>query len=282
MRRASGGGIGMIVLLFVGYLLLKSCAGIDLGQIVAGGPGTGLDAPVERRIDPGTNIGSGTGANTGTGVAGDETDAFLSTILAETEDTWNRIFRDQLNAEYDEPVLNRFANSAPTGCGTGSAATGPFYCPADEDIYIDPTFFRTLARRFQAGGDFAQAYVIAHEVGHHVQQELGILGKFNAMRSRLSQREANAMSVRVELQADCFAGIWAADARNKGLLEEGDLEEAVNAAMQIGDDAIQERTQGYSDPHTFNHGTSEQRRAAFLAGFQSGGDLRACDTNIFG
>ena len=163
----------------------------------------------------------------------------------------------------------------------GSSATGPFYCPADSDVYLDTAFFRTLERQFGASGDFAKAYVIAHEVGHHVQNVIGVLPKFNGMRSQLSKAQENAMSVRVELQADCFAGIWAHNAERKGLLEPGDVEEALNAAMQIGDDAIQQRTQGYVVPESFNHGTSQQRRDWFTRGYRSG-RLADCDTKVFG
>jgi predicted metalloprotease len=208
--------------------------------------------------------------------ASDEMTQFVSTVLAETEDVWNGIFQAE-GLDYTEPTLVLFSRQVRSACGYASAASGPFYCPGDRKVYIDLAFYDQLERQFEAAGDFAQAYVLAHEVGHHVQNLTGILPKFNEMRQSMSQAEANQMSTRVELQADCFAGIWGHFTDQKGLLEQGDLEEALNAATQIGDDTLQRRTQGYVVPESFNHGTSEQRATWFNRGFQSG-KLADCDT----
>ncbi|MCT8266152.1 zinc metallopeptidase [Afifella sp. JA880] len=205
-----------------------------------------------------------------------EVDDFVATVLAETEDVWGDIFREA-GADYPEPTLVLFNDSVRSACGLAGRGAGPFYCPGDRKLYLDLSFFEELKRRFRAPGDFAQAYVIAHEVGHHVQNLTGVLSKVNEMRQGMSERAGNALSVRVELQADCYAGIWANRTRDKGLLEEGDLDEALNAATQIGDDMIQKRTQGYVVPEAFNHGSSEERRRWFRQGYQSG-DLDACDT----
>lgn len=208
--------------------------------------------------------------------ADDEHAAFISVVLAETEDVWNGIFQAE-GADYQEPTLVLFERGVQSACGFASSASGPFYCPGDRQVYIDLNFFDELATRFGASGDFAQAYVVAHEVGHHVQNLIGVLPRFNAARQSMSQEEQNAMSVRVELQADCFAGIWAHFTDQRGLIEQGDIEEALNAANQIGDDTIQQRTQGYVVPESFSHGTSEQRMTWFSRGFDSG-RLDQCDT----
>ncbi|ESR26915.1 KPN_02809 family neutral zinc metallopeptidase [Lutibaculum baratangense] len=208
--------------------------------------------------------------------AQDELSQFASVVLADTEDTWNRIF-ERMGEDYPEPTLVLFSGAVASACGSASSAVGPFYCGGDQRLYLDLDFFSELRRRFEAPGDFAQAYVIAHEVGHHVQNVLGILGRYQEVRRGLSESDANALSVRVELQADCFAGVWAHDTQQKGLLEEGDIDEALNAAAQIGDDAIQERTRGYVVPDSFNHGTSEQRARWFRTGLEQG-SLDACDT----
>ena len=170
-----------------------------------------------------------------------------------------------------------FSGSVQSACGFASAASGPFYCPGDRKVYLDMSFFDELAGKFDAAGDFAQAYVVAHEVGHHVQNLTGVLPRFNQQRQRMSEVEANQMSIRVELQADCYAGIWGKYTQQKGLLESGDLEEALNAATQIGDDTLQKRMQGYVVPESFNHGTSDQRRRWFKRGFDTG-RVDACDT----
>ena len=208
--------------------------------------------------------------------ANDDTTAFVRTILADTEDTWTDIFKAN-GQTYQDPTLVLFSGHVSSACGTASAAMGPFYCPNDRKVYLDTDFFRELQQRFHAAGDFAEAYVIAHEVGHHVQNLLGILPKFNQARQRMSEADANRMSVRVELQADCFAGVWGQHTQQKGILDSGDLEEALNAAQQIGDDTLQKETQGYVVPDSFNHGTSAQRVRWFKRGFDSG-DMKACDT----
>ncbi len=202
---------------------------------------------------------------------------FVSTILADTEDVWKDVFA-RGNASYAQPRLVLFRGATPTACGQGQSAMGPFYCPADQKVYIDLGFYETLKTRLGAPGDFAQAYVIAHEVGHHVQNLLGISAKMEQMRGRLSQAENNAMSVRLELQADCLAGVWAHHAQNaRQLLEQGDVEEAMNAAAKIGDDALQRGGGGAVVPESFTHGTSAQRQRWFANGLQNG-LVKGCDT----
>lgn len=259
---ARGGGISGIVILVVLFFALRAC-GIDPLQMLEGG-------------GPGPITGQQTQTAPDGSAPSDEMGRFVSVVLAETEDTWNGIFQAE-GRSYREPTLVLFSGQVRSACGFASAASGPFYCPTDSKVYLDTSFFDQLARRFQASGDFAQAYVIAHEVGHHVQNLIGVLPRFNQMRQSMSQAEANRMSVRVELQADCFAGIWAHYTAQKGLLEKGDIEEALNAAHQIGDDTLQRRTQGYVVPDSFNHGTSKQRATWFARGLQSG-QLSACDT----
>ncbi|MBX4859522.1 zinc metallopeptidase [Rhizobium sophorae] len=264
VRRAGGGlSIGTIIFLVVIYFIFKMM-GIDLLQVLDSG-GTTSGPGYEQSQSGGTRT-----------PANDEMTAFMRTVLAETEDTWQGIFQAQ-GQNYEEPRLVLFSGSTASACGSASSATGPFYCPSDHKVYLDTEFFQELSDRFGASGDFAEAYVIAHEVGHHVQNLLGILPKFNQARQRMSEADANKMSVRVELQADCFAGIWGKYTQQKGLLESGDLEEALNAAQQIGDDSLQKRSQGYVVPESFNHGTSEQRVKWFKRGFDSG-QLSACDT----
>ena len=209
--------------------------------------------------------------------ADDPMAAFVSTVLADTDDVWKAQFA-RAGSAYQEPKLRLFRGSEPTACGQGDSAMGPFYCPGDQKVYIDLAFFDTMSQRLGAPGDFAQAYVIAHEVGHHVQNLLGITGKVDAMRGRVSEAEQNAMSVRVELQADCFAGVWAHDSQqSKGWLESGDVEEALNAATQIGDDNLQRQSRGTVVPESFTHGTSAQRVRWFQRGLQ-GGSLKQCNT----
>ena len=206
----------------------------------------------------------------------DEMRDFVAVVLAETEDVWNRIFAEA-GQQYREPTLVLFSGQVRSACGFASAASGPFYCPSDERLYIDLAFYEELRRRFQAPGDFAQAYVIAHEVGHHVQNLLGVMPEVHRRQQALPEREANQLSIRLELQADCLAGVWANRTERRGLLEEGDIDEALNAAAQIGDDMIQRRTQGYVVPEAFNHGSAEQRRDWLQRGMQAG-SLEACDT----
>lgn len=209
--------------------------------------------------------------------AADEMRDFTSVVLRETELVWHKLFR-QMGRTYQEPKLVLFSQYTQSGCGTGMRAMGPFYCPLDKKVYVDMHFYGELKRKFGAPGDFAQAYVIAHEVGHHVQTLLGVAGKVQAQKMRLPKQAGNKLQVRMELQADCFAGLWArhADAANQ-ILEDGDLNEAINAASKIGDDNIQKRTQGYVVPEAFTHGTSAQRMKWFRRGYDTG-NMRACDT----
>ena len=209
--------------------------------------------------------------------AGDKQAQFVSVVLANTEDVWQAQFK-RMGATYKVPTLTIFSGAYPTACGQGQSAMGPFYCPGDQKVYIDLRFFETMRTQLGAGGQFAQAYVIAHEVGHHVQDLMGITGKVDAMRGKVSQAQQNALSVRVELQADCFAGIWAHDSQqSKQWLEQGDIESALNAATQIGDDTLQRRQQGQVVPESFTHGSSAQRVGWFKRGFESG-DMKQCDT----
>lgn len=207
----------------------------------------------------------------------DEQSQFVAVVLADTEDTWNAVFR-KAGRDYREPSLVLFSGSVRSACGFAQAAMGPFYCPADQKVYIDLSFYSDLQNRFRAPGDFAQAYVIAHEVGHHVQTLLGISEQVRRQQAQLSKVEANQLSVRQELQADCLAGIWAHHAdRTRALLEEGDIEEGLNAASAIGDDRLQKQSQGYVTPESFTHGSSAQRVKWFKRGYVSG-DINACDT----
>ena len=209
--------------------------------------------------------------------AGDEVAAFVSTVLADTEDVWGAVMQSG-GAAYREPKLVLFRGAVGTACGTGQSAMGPFYCPGDQKVYLDLGFFDTLRSRMGAPGDFAQAYVISHEVGHHVQNLLGITGKVDGMRGRVSPQQMNALSVRVELQADCFAGVWAHHSqKGKGWLERGDIDEAMNAAAQIGDDMLQRKTQGTVVPESFTHGSSQQRQSWFRRGLESG-SVGQCNT----
>lgn len=267
MRGAGGGmSFGTIIFLVVLYFILRAM-GIDMLQVLNGGGG-----PVAQ---PGFEQSDGSPAPRGSAQE-EEMKAFMATVLAETEDTWNGIFQAS-GEQYQEPKMVLFSGSVRSACGFASAASGPFYCPGDRKVYLDMGFFDELEQKFGASGDFAQAYVVAHEVGHHVQNLIGVLPKFNQMRQSMNETEANQMSVRVELQADCFAGVWGKYTQQKGILEQGDLEEALNAATQIGDDTLQKRMQGYVVPESFNHGTSEQRMRWFKRGFDSG-KMSACDT----
>jgi hypothetical protein len=207
----------------------------------------------------------------------DDMGRFVASVLGGTEDVWGQVFQ-QAGSQYQKPRLVLFRGATPTACGTGQSAMGPFYCPGDQKVYIDLSFYETLRRQLGAPGDFAQAYVIAHEVGHHVQNLMGITDQMENLRSRVSEREYNAMSVRLELQADCFAGLWAHhNHKSKAILEPGDVEEALTAAAAIGDDALQRKSQGQIVPDSFTHGTSAQRQRWFNAGLQSG-QVQSCDT----
>ncbi len=209
--------------------------------------------------------------------ADDRMAAFVSTVLADTEDVWKQQF-SQMGGSYRDPKLVLFRGATPTACGTGQTAMGPFYCPGDQKVYIDLSFYDTLRSQLGAPGDFAQAYVIAHEVGHHVQNLMGITDKVDQARQRMSEAQANALSVRLELQADCFAGVWGYHAQQmRQILEQGDIEEALNAAGRIGDDALQRQSSGTVRPESFTHGSSAQRVNWFKRGMQSG-DLKQCNT----
>jgi uncharacterized protein len=260
-----GMSIGTIVILVLIYIGAKLLFGVDLLQLLSG-EGTGTMPRNGSQVTTEDHSAAGN----------DEMKQFVATVLAETEDTWNGIFQS-IGKNYENPTLTLFSGSIASACGMASSASGPFYCPGDRKVYLDTAFFDQLDQQFGASGDFAEAYVVAHEVGHHVQNLTGILPKFNEMRQQMSEAEANHMSVQVELQADCFAGIWGHFTDQKGLLEKGDVEEALNAAQQIGDDTLQKRMQGYAVPETFNHGTSAQRMTWFKRGFDSG-KLEDCDT----
>ena len=254
--RLAGGGLGAIVIVVLALLF-----GVDPRMLTQVLP-TETPAPA-----PGP-------ARTG---QQDPLADFVSVVLADTEDTWNDLFR-RGGATYQEPKLVLFSGAVQSACGFAQAAVGPFYCPADQKVYIDLAFYQDLRNRFQAPGDFAQAYVIAHEVGHHVQNLLGIAQKVHQAQQRASPEQANALSVRMELQADCFAGVWAHHAnRMRQILEQGDVEEALNAAAQIGDDRMQMRGRGYVSPESFTHGSGEQRVRWFRTGLESG-ELNRCDT----
>jgi uncharacterized protein len=262
IRTGGGGGISGIIILVVLFFALRAC-GIDPMAVLTGG-------------DPSMQSEEQSPADTSDAPASDEMKQFVSTVLAETEDVWKGIFQAE-GLTYKEPKLLMFSGQIRSACGFASSASGPFYCPGDQKVYLDTSFFNQLDRQFGASGDFAQAYVIAHEIGHHIQNLTGILPKFNEMRQSMNEQEANQMSMRVELQADCFAGVWAHFTDQKGILEKGDIEEALNAAQQIGDDTLQRRTQGYVVPESFNHGTSDQRQKWFARGLKNG-RLQDCDT----
>jgi predicted metalloprotease len=255
---AVGGGIGTIVLLLVALYL-----GVDPSVILQGGGGPAVNAPGVQQ--PATSP---------------EQDAlkdFVSVVLADTEDTWREVFR-RMNREYREPRLVLFSGVVRSACGTAQSAAGPFYCPADQKVYLDLTFFRDLRERFRAPGEFAQAYVIAHEIGHHVQTLLGIAERVQARRQQGDGRDANALSVRLELQADCLAGVWANNAnRSRQILEKGDIEKGLAAAAAIGDDRLQRQSQGVVVPDAFTHGSSEQRVRWFKRGLEAG-KLGQCDS----
>lgn len=252
--RAGGLGVfGLLAVLAVGYF-----TGIDVSPLLQGGgsvtsqqqqaPMTGADAKAAE---------------------------FSSQVLATTEDVWAKVFREQLDRDYVPPRLVLFSGVTQSPCGGASGATGPFYCPADSKAYLDTSFFTMLDQQMGAGGDFAAAYVIAHEVAHHVQNQLGILPKVNAARQQATKVEANALTVRLELMADCLSGVWARNVQ--GLMERGDLKEALNAARKIGDDHLQRQAGRVPQPHTFTHGTSEQRASWFARGFETG-RVGECDT----
>jgi predicted metalloprotease len=266
--RGSGGGIGI------------GGGTIGIGTIVValiGGAVLGVNPLTLLGILTGGGGPAPTTQNAPAPPANDKMAQFVSTVLADTEDVWKQQFA-QGGATYVEPKLVLFRGSVRTSCGAGQAAMGPFYCPADQKVYIDLSFYETMKSRMGAPGDFAQAYVIAHEVGHHVQHQLGITERVERARASGSRAEANNMSVRLELQADCFAGVWGHHAQNaRQILEQGDVEEAMNAASKIGDDALQQASGRAVVPESFTHGTSEQRQRWFATGLKTG-SVKACDT----
>jgi len=247
-------GIGGIAVLAVGFIALNAIGVNPLA--LTGGPGGGVS--MQRPSGE---------------IATDAETRFLRVVLADTEDVWNGVFQN-----YREPTMVLFSGRVNSACGTQSAAVGPFYCPGDASLYLDTDFFAQLSRRFGAPGDFAQAYVIAHEVGHHIQRETGVLSEIQRAKQGARESDANALQVRVELQADCYAGVWAGRTeRAKSVLEAGDIDEALRAAEAIGDDALQRQATGTVRPETFTHGTSAQRKRWFEKGFRTG-DPAACDT----
>jgi hypothetical protein len=260
-RRAAGGGIGTLLLVLVAlYFGIDPSVILNQSQMPLPGAGAPTQSapysasPEEKQLAE-----------------------FVSVVLADTEDTWQALFRD-MGKRYEEPKLVLFSEAVESGCGMASAAVGPFYCPMDRKLYIDLSFYSDLRNRFGAPGDFAQAYVIAHEVGHHVQNLLGIAEKVHSLRSRVDDREANALSVMMELQADCFSGVWAYHAdKARHILEKGDVEEALNAASSIGDDRLQRQSRGYVTPDSFTHGSSAQRVRWFKRGLETG-NMGQCNT----
>jgi predicted metalloprotease len=266
-RRGGGGGfgfgggtvgIGTIVIALLGSWLFGVSPSTILGLLSGGGGAQVQQAPAH---PPAT----------------DRETTFVRTVLAYTEDTWTQLFKAN-GATYRPPTLVLFSNRTPTACGTGQSATGPFYCPADQKVYIDLSFFKLMEQRFHASGEFTQAYVIAHEVGHHVQNLMGVSEKFDNARRNMSEGQANALSVRVELQADCLAGVWAKHANQmRNIIQQGDVEAALNAASAIGDDALQRQSQGVVVPDSFTHGSSAQRVRWFTRGIESG-QVEQCNT----
>ena len=257
--KMKGGGIGIVILALIGMYF-----GIDPSVILQQGANlTGNSGTQQEHYQP--------------TAAENELADFVSVVLADTEDTWDTIFNQQ-GGRYQKPTLVLFTGAVKSACGFAQAATGPFYCPADRKVYIDLSFYRDLKNKLGAPGDFAQAYVIAHEVGHHVQNLLGISDKVHQRRNQLSQTDFNKLSVQVELQADCFSGVWANHAQKmRNILEPGDIEEALNAASMIGDDRLQKQATGHITPDSFTHGSSEQRVRWFKQGFSTG-DMTSCNT----
>ena len=252
----AGGGIGgILIVLLVAFL--GGDPGVILDQL-GGSGGTTSDQPYEATQEE------------------EELAEFVSVVLADTEEVWTEVFAEE-GMEYVEPTLVLYTGSVESACGTAGAAVGPFYCPGDYKLYIDLSFYNELQTQFQAPGDFAMAYVVAHEVGHHVQNLLGVMEEVQPQRNQLSEEEYNKLQVRLELQADYLSGVWAHHAQGMGYLEEGDLKEALTAASAVGDDTIQQRSRGYVVPESFTHGSSEQRKRWFYKGFQAG-NLKEGDT----
>ncbi len=262
-RRVGGIGLGTIVLALIGSWLFGINPMTTIGLMQGAEQITGGGAPkqVEGKRGP----------------VQDEAGRFTSVVLASTEDVWKEIFR-QAGAQYRAPKLVMFEGATPTACGTGQSASGPFYCPLDQSVYIDLSFYRMLSQKFQAPGDFANAYVIAHEVGHHIQNLLGTMKQVQGLQQRSGERQANALSVRLELQADCYAGVWAHHSQKaRSWLDRTDIEAGLNAASQIGDDKMMRRSQGVVVPDAFTHGSGQQRVHWFGVGMKTG-QLDACDT----
>ncbi len=304
-RRGQGGGFGMpggsrgrgfnipmgggrggfsfstLILMFLGYLALKMIFGIDLMDMLNGGSGR-APAPANsteyQMPETNTEVGQSQApqAPSQGNVNSDAGKEFVSKVLGSTEDVWNPIFK-QMGQQYQAPKLVMFSGFVQSGCGAAQSAMGPFYCPLDQKVYIDLSFYQDMKNKLGAPGDFAQAYVIAHEVGHHIQALFGIADKVTKTRMRVSTEEGNALQVRMELQADCLAGIWGKEAGAAGRLSDGDIEEALNAAAAIGDDRLQKKSQGYVVPESFTHGSSAQRVRWFRTGMAAN-SLRDCDT----
>lgn len=255
-RGAGVGGVGVLAIVVIGYFL-----GVDLTPLLDGGNGIAPQPQSQTLSAEDKALGQ-----------------FVSVTLADTEEVWAKVFDEQIGATYTPATLVLFRDYTQSACGGASQATGPFYCPSDKKVYLDTAFFATLDRQLGAGGDFAAAYVVAHEIGHHVQDELGILEKTNRARASMSEADSNAVSVRVELMADCLAGVWAHQAAQQfGSIERGDVAEAMNAAARIGDDTLQREAGHRPVPDSFTHGTSDQRMRWFEAG-QKSGRVDSCDT----
>ncbi|MDQ2745637.1 MAG: zinc metallopeptidase [Acidobacteriota bacterium] len=252
-----GGGLGTLVLVLVLWLCGANPQTL-LDQL--GGGDQSVQQTQQQQQSPNQ-----------TGGQADDQKKFIASVLGSTEDVWSKVLPQQARIRYTNPKLVLFTDQVQSACGVAGSSTGPFYCPGDQKLYLDFAFFNELSRRFKAPGDFAQAYVVAHEVGHHVQNLLGTMDKVN------SAGENNQLSVKLELQADCYAGVWAFYAKQQGLVQTGDAEEALQAASAVGDDSIQKKTQGYVVPESFTHGSSQQRIQWFSRGFQAG-DMRQCDT----
>lgn len=247
-RVAASGGVGILILALVVMLFGGDPSQLLQGIAVDSGPAVSRELSPEEQAQA----------------------EFVKVVLADTEDVWNQVFPEQLGRPYVEPKLVLFSGQVESACGFASAAVGPFYCPSDSQVYIDLSFYDQLSRRFGAPGDFAQAYVIAHEVGHHIQKLLGITDRVHGMKGRVPDRQYNDLSVRLELQADFLAGVWAHHAQSQAWIDEQDIREAVNAAEAIGDDKLQKEAQGYVVPESFTHGTSAQRARWFMKGWRSG------------
>lgn len=268
IRMGGGGvGIGTIIIAFLAAWIFGINPFTIIGALGGGGPVVSAPAPSQQRAPSQAQ---------GAPQANDPSYVFVKQVLASTEDVWRPLMKSA-GVAYRDPRLVVFRGATRTGCGVGQSAMGPFYCPADQTVYLDLNFFDTMRRRLGSPGDFAQAYVVAHEVGHHVQQQMGITGKVDSMRGRVSEVQMNALSVRVELMADCLAGVWAnhSQRQNGWRMEDGDLEEALNAAAQIGDDNMQRQSTGTIVPESFTHGSSQQRMTWLKRGVQTG-SLQAC------